>query len=337
MLRLVGERTLFQRTVDRLLPILPIENIIVVTVEEQLDALREQTPKLPQSSFLIEPEGKGTASVIGLGATVLRERYGECIMAALPADHYIENDDRFRESLLAAYEAAAHDYMVTMGISPSYPATGYGYIQRGKPIGNFRDFRAFDVEIFKEKPSLSVAEGYLADGNYAWNSGMFIWKAERILEEIQKQMKELHEGLERISQSLGTKDEQAVMRDVWQGLENQTIDYGIMEKANRVAIIEADGLGWFDIGGWAGLWDVLPEDKHGNIIIAEDVVAIDSKGSLIFQESEGETPRLIAMLGVTDMIIVDMGDALLLCPRDRAEEIRALVKRLEREGKSDLL
>jgi mannose-1-phosphate guanylyltransferase len=314
-----------------------MEQIIVVTVDEQLDILREQAPELPESSFLVEPEGKGTASVIGLGAAVLHKRYGNCVMACLPADHYIEEVERFRNALLAAYESAEEDYLVTLGISPTYPATGYGYIQQGELIGSYRDFKVHEVLKFVEKPALPVAEGYISNGEFLWNSGMFIWRAERILEEIGRQMEGLSDGLARISSSLGTEEEKETLKSVWSGLEKQTIDYGIMEGAERVAVVAADGLGWFDIGGWSGLWDVLPEDEQGNILMGKNVVSIDSQGSLVFQESGGEGDRLIALVGVSNMIIVDMGDAMLVCPRERAEEIRRLVERLESEGQADLL
>lgn len=337
MLRLVGDRTLFQLAVDRLLPIFPAEHIIVVTVEEQFDTLRRQVPELPESSFMIEPEARGTASVIGLGATVLRDRYGECVMACLPADHHIGDENRFRECLLAAYEVAANDYLVTMGIPPTHPATGYGYIQRGAPLGDDHGFKAYEVQEFKEKPSRPVAEAYLASKDYYWNSGMFVWKVGRILKEIDLRMAGLHDGLGRISMSLGTPAQDKTLRAVWRKLDVQTIDYGIMEKAEGVAVIAADGLDWCDIGGWTGLWDVVPEDATGNIIVAKNVLAIDSKGSLVFQDSGKEAGRMIAMLGVTGMIIVDTGDALLVCPRDRAEDVRQIVAKLENENMRDLL
>jgi mannose-1-phosphate guanylyltransferase len=337
MLRLIGDRTLFQMTVDRLLPMLPLEQIIVVTVDEQLALLKEQAPELPDSNFVVEPEGKGTASVIGLGATILQERYGNCVMACLPADHYIEDADRFRNALLAAYEAAKNDHLVTLGISPSHPATGYGYIQQGELIGTYQGFKVHEVLKFVEKPTLPKAEEYLSSGEFNWNSGMFIWKVERILGEIGRQMKSLSNGLGRISQSLGTADEEKTLESVWSGLETQTIDYGIMEGAERVAVVAADGLGWFDIGGWSGLWDVLPEDEDGNILMAENVVSINSQGSLVLQESEEDGDRLIALVGASNMIVVDTGDAVLVCPREHAEDIRRLVERLDSEGHVDFL
>jgi mannose-1-phosphate guanylyltransferase len=223
MLRLIGDRTLFQMAVDRLLPIFPAERILVVTVQEQVDELKRQAPEIPESSFLIEPEGKGTASVIGLGATALKARCGDCVIASLPADHYIENGERFRDCLMAGYEVASKGFLVTLGIPPTYPATGYGYIKRGGAIGTYGDFEAYAVDSFKEKPSLPQAEQYHKSGEYAWNSGVFVWKAGRIIEEIERQMKHLHNGLMQVSRSIGTPEEQATLQSVWKDLEKQTI------------------------------------------------------------------------------------------------------------------
>lgn len=336
-LKLVGDRSLFQITVERLRALMPEDRILVVTIEEQLKGLQEQAPKLPESSFLIEPAPRGTASVIALGATVLRERHGDCVMACLPADHYIENEDRFRECLMAAYEIALEGHLVTLGMTPTYPATGYGYISFRTPMGKFRGFEAFAVESFTEKPTSAVAEKYVAGGGYAWNSGMFIWKASKILEEIELQMHDLHEGVSKIAEGIGSAREREILHEVWQGLRSQTIDYGIMEGARQVAMIAADALGWCDIGGWSGLTDVLKEDEKGNLILADDVIVMDSRGSLVFQESHDERKRLIALLGVRDLIIVDTGDAILICHRDRAEEVRKIVGKLEREGRNQFL
>ena len=252
-------------------------------------------------------------------------------MACLPADHYIEDETRFRECLLAAYDVAKEGQLVTLGITPTYAATGYGYIQHSRSLRKARGFDVFGVESFTEKPSASAAEKYIAGGGYAWNSGMFIWSTTGILEEIGLQMQELHEGLGKIAGSIGTPMERETLEDVWQGLRSQTIDYGIMESARHVAMVAADALGWCDIGGWNGLTDILKEDENGNLILAEKVMVIDSKGNLVFQESSDGAERLIALLGVRDLIIIDTGDAILVCPRERAEEVRQVVERLENE------
>jgi len=336
-LSLVGETSLFRMTVDRLIATMSPERIIVATIDDQVEALQKQAPMLPDSSFLVEPSPRGTASVIGLGAMLLHQRHGDCVMACLPADHYMQNEERFRRSLLAAYQIAEKGHLVTLGIPPTHSATGYGYIHQGKSIGKFLEFEAFEVESFKEKPSFSQAEEFLASGKFAWNSGMFVWRTSSILEEIEMQMEELHAGLMEISGSFGKPDESVVLEKVWHRLKSQTIDYGIMEGARHVAMIAADGLGWFDIGGWDGLADARQKDDDGNLIIAEEAIAIDSKGIVLFQDADGASKRLIAVLGVKDLIIVDTGDAILVCSKDRAEEVRRVVENLEVEGKIQYL
>jgi mannose-1-phosphate guanylyltransferase len=184
LLRLFDEKSLFQIAVDRLLPIMPPEQVFVVTIEAQAQLLQPQAPMLPAENFIMEPAPRGTASVIGLAATILHGRDPDCVMAALTADHYISHVDRFQELLLAAYELACEGDLVTLGISPSYAETGYGYIRRGESRGRYRGYEAFHVGAFKEKPTSEQAQAYISSGEYAWNSGMFVWKAARILEEI---------------------------------------------------------------------------------------------------------------------------------------------------------
>ncbi len=337
LLKLIGERSLFQMTVDRLLPLIPAERIHVVTIEEQADALREQAPGIPAENFLEEPCPKGTASVIGLGAIMLQARHGDCVMACLPADHYMENDDQFRESLSAAYDLAKRDQLVTLGITPTHPATGYGYIHYKDQLGDYGGFAAYRVESFKEKPSAYHAESYIEQGNYAWNSGMFIWKASAILKELGAQMSDLYAGLNRIREALDKPDRNKVLDKVWEGLQSETIDYGVMEGAEKVAMIVADQLGWFDIGGWSGLVDILQEDRDGNLLIGNEILAVDTSKTLVYQEDWKEGGRLIALLGVEDLIVVETNNAILICPRERAEEVRRLVEQLNAEGKSEYL
>ncbi|HEY70286.1 MAG TPA: NTP transferase domain-containing protein [Anaerolineae bacterium] len=337
LLKLVGDRSLFQMTVDRLLPLIPAERIHVVTIEEQADALREQVPVIPEGNFLKEPCPRGTASVIGLGAIMLQERYGDCVMACLPADHYMKNDELFRNCLSAAYELAKQEHLVTLGITPTHPSTGYGYIHRKERLGNIGGLAAYSVEGFKEKPSASLAETYIEQGDYAWNSGMFIWKPSVILNELGSQMPDLTAGLNRIREALGRTDQKNVLDRVWVELQSETIDYGVMEGAEKVAMIVADELGWFDIGGWSGLVDILQEDQDGNLLLGNEILAIDTNETLVFQEDREEERRLIALLGVKDLIVVESGNAILICPRARAEEVRLLVERLNERRKNEYL
>ncbi len=335
-LQLFGERTLFQMAVDRILPIMTQERIYIVTVADQASVLRKQTSSLPKINFILEPSPRGTAAVVGLAAIFLRSQNPDCVMAVLTADHYIADVERFQDLLLAAYELACDDELVTLGITPRYPDTGYGYIQRGESVGQFRGYQAYRVETFKEKPELAQAKKYLASGEYAWNSGMFVWKVKRILEEIEQQMPDLHNGLKRIEMTLGGPDEVETIKNVWSGLERQTIDYGIMEGAKQVSVIPADDLGWWDVGSWNRLFELMDIDKMGNLINAPETLILDTKDTLIYQDPEVDD-RLIASLGVEGIIVIDTGDVLLICHRDRAEDIRRLVKELETTGLDQFL
>lgn len=325
-LRLLGDRTLFEMTVDRLRPMLPLDRILVVTAQSQMAILREQVPDLPEESFVIEPEGRGTASAIGLAALACRARESACVMACLPSDHFIEDEGRFRSLLRLATEMAAGDELVTFGIPPEYAATGYGYIHRGEAIGASGAFR---VRGFREKPAAEVAAGYLASGEYYWNSGMFVWKAERILAEIERQMPALYRCLERL-RSLPGQWKAEEIGALWSPLKSETVDYGIMEHAQQVAVVPASGLGWKDIGSWDRLHEVLPVDAEGNLELVAEALLLDCKNTLIYQARD--SGRLVAVLGVRDLVIVDTPDVILVIPAAMSERVRELVRELESLG-----
>jgi mannose-1-phosphate guanylyltransferase len=329
VLHLFGDRSLFQMAVDRVMPIMAPERIFIVTVADQAKALKKQTSAVPEKNFLLEPSPRGTASVVGLAAIILRKQNPEYVMAVLTADHYIADVERFQDLLLAAYEVACDNELVTLGITPRYPDTGYGYIQRGESLGQCRGYHAYRVKNFKEKPDLSQAEEYIASGEYAWNSGMFVWKVNRILEEIEGQMPDLFKGLKEIEKALGSSDEAKTVEEVWSDLESETIDYGVMEGARQVTVIPADDLGWWDVGGWNRLFELMEQDEMGNIIKAPKTLILDTKDTLIYQDPETEKERLIATLGLEGVIAIDTGDVLLLCQRERAEDLRQLVKELK--------
>ncbi len=331
MLRLLGERTMFQLTVDRLLPLFKPEHIWVVTGQEHAEELIQQAPEIPRENFLVEPIGRNTAPAVGLAALHLRRRSPSAVMAVLPADHYIRDEARFRAVLWAAFQVAERGFLVTLGIRPAYPATGFGYIERGEPLGRFGGFMAFRVLAFREKPDLATAERFVAGGHHFWNSGMFIWRVDRILEEIERNMPELAARLRDLEGALGTREEAAAMRRIWPEMPNISIDYGVMERAQEVAVIPAE-FGWNDIGSWAALLDILATDDQSNVVLGTEHLGLDTSGSLIFGNG-----RLVATLGVQDLIIVDTEDVLLICRRDRAQDVRLLVEALKQEGRREYL
>jgi mannose-1-phosphate guanylyltransferase len=336
-LRLSGDRTLFQLAIDRLLPIIPVDNILVATVASQAEMLQEQAPNLPKENFVLEPGPRGTASVIGLAAITIRRRTAAGIMACLTADHFIASVEAFRHLLLAARDVAERGLLVTLGIAPTYPSTGYGYIERGGPLEPSRGLPVYQLAAFHEKPELETAQEYVRHGGYSWNSGMFIWSTDRILDEMRRQMPDLADGLIRIEAALGSPNEAEVLEQVWQALTPQTIDYGIMEHAHGAAVIPAENLGWYDIGSWERLLEALPLDPDGNLILGDETLVEETYGSLVYQDALGEKRRLVATLGLRDIIIVDTPDILLVCAKERSEDVRSLVGRLGSEGKGEYL
>lgn len=327
MLQLIGDRSLFQTSVERLQGVFPPERILVVTVANQSAQLREQCSQVPGENFLLEPLPRGTASVVGLAAIALQMRDPRAIMAVLTADHFIGNEGRFRGLLLTAQEIALDGYLVTLGIVPTYIATGYGYIQRGEMLGTYRGKQAYRVLRFKEKPNAKLAKEMLEAGDHYWNSGMFVWRVDRILEEFNRQMPALSTGLAQVSQALNTPQQREVLEGIWSGIEPETIDYGIMEKARNVAVIPAEGLNWSDVGSWDALFDVLPGDENGNIVMGGQHVGLDTHKSLVYVDQER---RLIVTIGVKDLVVVDTEDVLLICRVDQAQRVRQIVRKLEK-------
>jgi mannose-1-phosphate guanylyltransferase len=329
-LRLIGQRTMFQQAVDRLAPLFPPERIHVVTRREHVALLKEQAPQLPEQNFIVEPEGRGTAPAIGLAAIHLRRQDADATMAVLTADHTITDTAGFQEVLTAAEPVAQSGYLVTLGIKPALPSTGFGYIHQGERLSEFDRLPTFLVERFVEKPDLDAATRMVASGEHAWNSGMFIWRVERVMAEFARQMPGLYAQLIEVEGALGTPAFDATLDRVWPQVVKQTIDYGVMEHAERVAVIPVS-MGWTDVGSWGSLFDVLPADGDGNIVVGPHI-GINTRDTLAFGGG-----RLIATLGVQGLVIVDTGDAVLVCSREQAQAVRELVDRLKDNGLSQWL
>ena len=329
-LRFNSPRTLLQEAYARVVPLSEPDRVIVVTNRRFVDQVQGQLPDVPRENILGEPEGRNTAPAIGWAAVVLQQRDPDAVMAALPADHIITRPDRFRQVLRAAVALAAEGHIVTLGITPSYPATGYGYIERGEPLGTWEGLTAYRLVRFTEKPDKATAERFLQSGRYSWNSGMFIWRADRVLEEIQRHMPDLHAGLMRIAAALGTPEERRVLEEVWPSLPKESIDYGIMEHVTDGAVIPAD-IGWNDVGSWEAVYQEYPKDGEGNAVEGE-VLLIDARDNLVLSEK-----RLIAVVGVENLVVVETEDALLICPRDRAQDVRRVVQTLEAQRREAYL
>jgi mannose-1-phosphate guanylyltransferase len=326
MISLVAQWTLFEATVRRLEGLLPPERILVVTVPDQVETLKSQAPQIPTENYLLEPAPRGTASVVGLAAVALQKRDPQATMIILPSDHFIRNRDLFHLLLRVAAEVTESGYLVTLGITPTYPATSYGYIQSGELLPEEYVYPVYKAVRFQEKPDETQARELLMKGNYSWNSGMFIWKADRILEEIGLHMPDLKSGLERIASAWETPEQEAVLASVWPDLRPETVDYGVMEHAENVAVLPASGLGWSDIGNWDSLFDVLLPDGDGNIVFAGHHIPLETHNSLVYGDG---SDRLVVTIGVDDLIIVDTNDVLLVCRRDQAQKVRQVVANLK--------
>jgi len=328
-LRLYGVQSMFEIAVERLLPLFSPEQILVVASADHNQVLHEQVPSIPETNFIIEPEGRGTASAIGLAAIHLEARDPEAVMAVLTADHIIGKPEVFRSVIRSALAFAKDDYLVTLGIKPTWPATSYGYIEQADLLGEKLGFKAYTAERFVEKPSAQNAQRMLNLGKYSWNSGMFIWKVDRIMGEFKWQMPDLYARLMRIAKTIGTDQYAELLGELWPGIAKQTIDYGIMENAKRVIVLPAD-MDWLDVGTWSNLKTVLDSDEKGNSK-SGDVVLWNSENSMVIGDK-----RLVAAIGLEDIIIVDTPDALLVCNMAHASEVKALVEHLKQNGRQDL-
>ncbi len=335
LLPLLGQDTLFQSTVARLKNLFPPERILVVTVEEQAREMKLQAPEIPEENYLIEPAPRGTASVVGMAAMVLQKRDPKASMAILPSDHFIRNVDLFHYLLKAAFEVADNGYLVTLGITPTAPSTAYGYIQQGQALDGEYKYPAYMVKSFKEKPDEQTAQHLLRSGDHSWNSGMFIWRTDTIMNEISKQMPQLGSELKIIGEAWGTPEQNNVLNERWLDLKNETVDYGIMEKAEHVAVLPAGGLGWSDVGMWSSLFEVLLPDMNGNIATNSSLhLAHETHNTMVYG---GSMDRLIVTIGVDDMVIVDTGDALLVCKSDQSQKVKEVVEHLRKHRQDKFL
>jgi mannose-1-phosphate guanylyltransferase len=334
LLPLLDDKTLFQSTVARLEKLFPPDRIMVVTVAEQASVMQEQAPEIPLKNYLIEPAPRGTASVVGLAAAVLKMRDPQAMMAVLPSDHFIRNRDLFHYLLRAALDVAKKGYLVTLGITPTYPSTAYGYIQQGDALNGEFKYPVYAVKCFTEKPDEEKAQNFLRNGDHSWNSGMFIWNANDILNEIKKQMPELSDAVTKISAAWDTPQKDEVLDTLWYDLKNVTVDYGIMENAELVAVLPAGGLGWSDVGSWNSLIEVLMPDMNGNISKNAQHLAIDTHNSLVYSN---DNQRLVVTIGVDDMVLVDVGDVLLVCKSDQSQKVRDVVEHLKKHRQDKYL
>ena len=334
-LPLAGDAPLLAATVGRLPPLARPQRTYVVCGPQHAAAARRMVPQLPHDNFIVEPCARNTAPCVGLAALHVARRDPHGVMAMLPADHHVSRPADFREALAAAAALAETGAIATIGVRPSRPETGYGYLKVGPrlaaPTRGKARLQAHKVARFVEKPDARTAARYLADGGYLWNSGIFAFRASVILEEIRRSMPELGKALDRIGQDLGTPRYPRTLKRLYAGCPSVSVDYGVMEKSQRIAVVPAE-FGWSDVGSFAALSVVREADAEGNVCEGEAMV-LDGKNDVVLAGAG----RPVAVIGLDDVIVVDAGDAVLVCGRDRAQDVRKAVDELRRRGREDLL
>jgi mannose-1-phosphate guanylyltransferase / mannose-6-phosphate isomerase len=331
LLNIMGEDTLLRQTVKRLEGFHPPMALWIVTVESLAQTIRFHLQPLGKQAeairFIVEPSGRNTAPAIGLTAAVLQKVSPEAIMVTVPSDHRIKDTHGFHEKLRRAIQVAEQGYLVTFGMKPNRPETAYGYIQSGRALSH-SDGEVFHVERFLEKPDLNRAEQFLRDGHFYWNSGIFVWKASKILEEIESHLPRISAGLKKIS-ALGELSGES-FKEIYSSFENVSIDYGVLEKSVNTVVIPSD-FDWSDLGSWTALDGVFERDTRGNILQG-NTVDVGSENSILIG-----CDRVLATIGLKDVVVIDTPDATLISPKDRVEEVRTIVEALKKNGREEFL
>lgn len=332
-LNITGDDSMINDTIKRIVDIIPPEKILIVTNKAQQKMLSEVVmEQIPRENILVEPMGRNTAACVGFAALVIAHRSKDAVMGVFPSDHYIKNTAEFQRVLTAAYNAAENaDKMVTMGITPTFASTGYGYIKYDRVNAiSAGEKTGYEVMEFVEKPDGAKARSYLDSGNYLWNSGMFVWKTSLIRASFERFLPRLYRRLTDLEQYIGTEKEEEMLQEIYPTLPSISLDYGVMERAEDVMVIPGD-FSWNDVGCWDSLGSVFPPDEKGNIMKG-DIIDIETKDSILYSNR-----RLIAAVGLEDMIVVETCDALLVCPKRKAQDVKKVVDELQNMGREELL
>ncbi len=330
-LPIVTDRSMIKDVADRLRPIVPDDHLWLLTTPPLMNLLRKHLDFVPPKQFLCDPVPRNTAPILGMAAVYLERSTPGAVMGSFHADAAISQVGKFRRLVRAAYRVAERSGMlVTLGVAPRSPHTGLGYICAGEPLEPAGGFDVFEVAKFKEKPSRPTARRYVAAGNYYWNTGMFFWKCRTFLDALERYLPDIHAELMEIQSAIGTRNETATVERCFERMRTISVDHGILERAANIAVITSD-IDWNDVGSFSTLYDYWPADKHGNRVRG-NAVTIDSQNVLI------DSPdRLVAVVGLRDVIVVDTGDALLVCSRDAGQQVGQVVKELERRKMTEYL
>lgn len=334
LLQLHTSSSMIRETVERIRDTIDINHIFVITNQDQGQGVRTDLPEIPQGHIVAEPFGRNTAWAMGLGAYYIAKENPEATIINLAADHVIIDREGFSKTMDAAFAAAnSGDYLVTIGIKPTFPHSGLGYIRVGEEKRTIVGTDVYTVASFTEKPDVETAKNFLSSGQYYWNANLYTWRASAIKQALQKHTPEVFQGLETINQAIGTPAEIDTIADVYNQAQSVQIDKGVSEKADNLLMIPGS-FDWYDIGDWGVLYDLKKKHEGANVILGntEGCLTLDTKGSLIQTDQ-----RLIATIGVTDLVIIDTQDALLICPRNRVQDVKKVVEQLKAEGKTEYL
>ncbi|MBD3275464.1 MAG: NTP transferase domain-containing protein [Candidatus Marinimicrobia bacterium] len=330
LLNIIDDRSMLRLTVDRLHMKSSYDEIFIVTNRQQAEIIREEIPELPEENLLLEPFGKNTAPAIALAAVHIQNINPEAIMGVFPADHLIMREDVFFSDLEKAREAVEDkNCLVTFGIEPTRPATGYGYIQYDTKK-QVVDEKVYKVKTFAEKPNLNTANRFLKSGDFLWNSGMFIWKAKTILQQMKGHMPELYDSANAIKEALESPDYEQVVEREWKTLRSESIDYGVMEKAGNVYVVRGEFF-WSDLGSWASVYELADKDDQENVIQGRALM-LNSEGNYVYSPN-----RFVATIGLNNMIIINTNDVTMVVERDKAEDVKNIVDALEKNEMEDYL
>ena len=330
LLNLSGEDALINETIKRINSLTDKENLFIVTNEKQIDLLKDTVGDMCEhANVLPEPSARNTAAAIGYAAFNIMKKHGDGVMCVYPADHYIKNEVEFINILNKAIKVADEsEKLVTIGIAPTFPSTGYGYINFDKDT-EYNNI-AYDVVEFVEKPNYEKAKSYVQSGKYVWNSGMFVWKVSKILGDFKRYLPKVYDKLEKLSEFIGTDKEEKILQEIYPTIPSISIDYGIMERSNDVVVVPGD-FGWNDVGSWDVLGAIYPTDENGNICRGE-TIEIDTKDCIVYSED-----KLIATVGIKDLIVVSTDDAVMVCKKDKAQDVKQIVDKLKEKNNANYL
>ncbi|MBN1226062.1 MAG: mannose-1-phosphate guanylyltransferase [Deltaproteobacteria bacterium] len=328
LLDITGDEILLKKTVDLIKEIISFSRIYIITTEAQADAIRKVTPEIPYENILIEPFGKNTAPAIGLSSLYIEGSDPNSVVVILPADHYIKDSDSFYRTISAGVSKASEgSFILTIGIQPKGPETGYGYIETDKMLNNNT---IFSVRSFHEKPDLTTARSFIKSGNFFWNSGIFMAKTSTIIQEIKTHMSHNYACLMKIRSSLGSKNEADTIKSCYQDMESISIDYGVMEKSKNVLMARGT-FDWNDVGSWPSAAQYWPTDNKDNAFIGE-IIHLDSTNCIVYSPK-----KPVALLGVEDLIVIEEDDVLMVCKKERSQDVKKLVGLLKQQCRDQIL